>query len=140
MNVQRATSSILSCALAIAVSSPLSAQGPAAQLQDSSHAWVFRFDDKINGQLKENVKKGVLNLTVKNRQITGIPAGGDNFQNATWSGQVFPGKSMVVQLRENGPDSYVAVYSGMLVNPGHIVGTYADTRGVSGDFSLTLKK
>jgi hypothetical protein len=105
------------------------------QLLAADARWKMRFDFRLDGELKDAEETKSHRLTVRNNRITGRTVEGDSL-----AGEIVDGEIPVVTLRQDGPEGFVCFYCGKRLKEGHIVGTWFNSRGQSGDFELVLEK
>lgn len=106
----------------------------------ASAVWKCEFDRELDGTLNADQSLELL-LESANRRLTGrqrTQRDAENADRSLFAGEIIAGSPPLVTLRQDDPSGYTAVYTGRLAEGGRIVGSYADNRGTSGDWSLTL--
>jgi hypothetical protein len=101
-------------------------------LLPSNGVWKARFDGRLDGELKGAREVSPIRITVRNNRISWRE--GDH----VFAGEISAGTTPLVTIRQDGPNGFVAVHSGKLVKEGHIVTTWFNNQGGSGDFELVL--
>ena len=123
-------------------SRPLLSQEPAAPLLPPESTWKMRFDAQLDGVLKDPLETPVGTMTVRNNRIVATAMRFDI--KDTMTGEIVPGADggfPIVMLRQDGdmkPKGFVVFYTGRLVEPGKIVGTWVNNHKAAGDFELVM--
>lgn len=102
--------------------------------------WEMEYDVVLDGRLEET-RTHALVLSTANVRIMGhyenhFADGQDN--DSIFTGSLLTGPVPIVTLQQDDRPHYTAFYSGRLVEPGRVVGSYADNHGHAGDWALTL--
>src|SRR5262249_44079444 len=99
--------------------------------------WTMKYDDKLDGDVKPKPGGEVRwRIAVRNDRIAGNLADSKESdpKDHKLAGEVAPGKSPLIHLRQDGPNGLICYYTGKLVGNDRIVGTWFDNRGGLGDF------
>lgn len=105
----------------------------------ASGVWQLKLDEKVDGK----VTPGRI-VRLRLRSANSVIVGGEEAEskpNAILiSGRVVPGLVPIVQFEQHGERKYRAFFTGIQMDSGEIVGTYVDTNGFRGDWSLSFEK
>lgn len=106
---------------------------------DLSGSWELRWDDSFDGELEASFKRCTVNLNQAQGRVTGdfTELDSSNSRRAILTGQVNEGSTTLFTFEQREGD-YTCVYQ-IGFNPtvgGEQIGTWQDTLGRSGSFSL----
>ena len=104
-----------------------------------SGVWESRIDRSLDGKVKE-ASTTRWTITSKNNRLSGRAAAKPDDKNASpiLVGELVSGTPFLVTVREDDQQGVTRIFTGKLVAPKQITGTYTDNRGNTGDWILSM--
>jgi hypothetical protein len=126
---------LVACLLVLAAGAP----GRAEELRGGE--WQQRYDEGVDGKIKDTVREPTWRVTVQKNKISGTLASTSPDGEHRFEGTVTNGRIPIVRLRHTivGNTEWERFYVGQFKD-GRIVGTWYQNDGPSGDFEFIVGK
>ena len=103
--------------------------------------WKLTHDLKLDGALADAMPAQYWKVTAEKKRLTAtalLPH--EHLADHAMSGEWIDGKTFIVNLRQDSRKGYSSLMIGKQVEEGHVVGTWFDNQGRSGDFTFSIIK